>query len=108
MTDQPFAIPALLLFLLSVPLVVGVMPRNRFYGVRTQRTLSEDRVWYPVNRVAGIALMISSGVYGAVAEVWPYDRLASDNFATWGIHLAAFVIPLIGGIGLAMRYAKRL
>lgn len=107
MNDQPFAIPALLLFLLAIPLVAGVMPRNRFYGVRTRRTLSEDRVWYPVNRAAGIAFIISSGVYGAVAAIRPYDRQASDNFTTWGIHLAAFVIPVIISIGLASRYAKR-
>ena len=108
MTDQPFAIPALLLFLLAVPLVVGVIPRNRFYGVRTRRTLSGDSIWYPVNRVAGIAFIMSSLLYGVVTAVRPYDRQASDNFATWGIHLAAFVIPVIISIGLASRYAKRL
>ena len=107
MTDQPFAIPTLLIFLVAVPLVAGVMPRNGFYGVRTQKTLSEDRVWYPINRLAGIALMISSGVYWAVAALRPYERQANDNFATWGIHLAAFVIPLIISLGLAKRYAKK-
>jgi uncharacterized membrane protein len=107
MTDQPFAIPALLFFLAAVPLVVGVIPRNRIYGVRTLKTLSEDRIWYPVNRVAGIALMISSVVYGAVAAVCPYDRLANGNFAVWGIHLAAFVIPLVITVGVVMRFVKR-
>ncbi len=107
MTDQPFAIPALLLFLVAIPLVIGVMPRNRFYGVRTRRTLSDDRVWYSVNRVTGFALMISSVVYGIVAAVRPYDRQASDALATWGIHLAAFVIPVIISIGLAKWYEKR-
>src|ERR1017187_471952 len=107
MTDQPFAIPALLFFLVAVPLVVGVIPRNRIYGVRTLKTLSEDRIWYPVNRVAGITLMISSGVYGAVSVACPYDRLANDNFSTWGTHLAAFVIPLVISIGVATRFAKR-
>jgi quinol-cytochrome oxidoreductase complex cytochrome b subunit len=80
---------------------------NRFYGLRTRRTLSDDRIWYSVNKIAGIAFMISSVVYGVVAAVRPYDRQASDNFATWGIHLAAFVIPLIISIVLASRYEKR-
>ena len=102
MTDQPFAVPALLLFLLAIPLAVGVIPMNRFYGLRNRQwTLSNDHVWYPVNRMAGIAFMISSVVYGVVAAVRPYDRQASNNFATWGIHLAAFVIPLIISIVLA-------
>lgn len=107
MTEQPFAIPSLLLFLLAIPLAAGIVPRNRFYGLRTPRTLSEDRIWYPVNRVAGIALLIASGIYGAVALFRTYDPHAGDSLATWGIHLAAFVAPLIIGIGSALRYAKR-
>src|SRR5690242_7764989 len=107
MTDQPFAIPAALIFLVAVPLVLAVVPRNRFYGVRTRKTLSEDRVWYPVNRIAGIAFMAASGVYGVVATVRPYDRQESDNFAIWGVHLVAFVVPLIISLGVVARYAKR-
>ena len=108
MTDQPFAIPAALFFLVAIPLVLGVIPRNRLYGVRTQKTLSKDRIWYAVNRLAGIALIASSGVYGVVATLWPYDRQASDNFATWGLHLIAFIAPLLCSLGLATRYAKQL
>ena len=93
MTDQPFAVPALLLFLLAIPLAVGVIPMNRFYGLRTRNTLSNNHVWYPVNRMAGIAFMISSGVYGVVAAMRPYDRLASNNFATWAIHFGGLRYP---------------
>lgn len=108
MTSQPFVIPALLLFLAAVPLILGLIPRNRFYGVRTVKTLSDDEVWYPVNRFAAAALMMGSGVYGMVAVLVPYDRLASDGFLNWGIHLAAFVVPIASGLILTMRYAKRL
>jgi uncharacterized membrane protein len=108
MMAQPFLIPAVLLVVVALPLVLGLLPRNRLYGVRTPKTLSDDRVWYRVNRVAGLALLSSSGVYGAVAALRPYDRLAADNFTTWGIHLAAFVVPVILSLGLATQYAKRL
>ena len=107
MTGQPFAVPAALMLVLAVPLVLGVVPRNRFYGMRTRRTLADDAVWYPVNRVAGAALMLASIVYGAVAAGLPYDRMASDGFARWGIHLAAFVVPIAAALGLAAWYAKR-
>ena len=75
MTTQPFAVPALL----AVPLVLGVVPRNRLYGVRTARSLSDDGVWYPANRVAGAAIMIASSVYapvvlGLVAALWYSKR----------------------------------
>jgi hypothetical protein len=49
---------------------------------------------------------MSSAVYGAVALACPYDRRASNNFLTWGIHLIAFVVPLVVGISLAVRYAR--
>jgi uncharacterized membrane protein len=100
--------PAVLLFVVALPLVLGVIPRNRLYGMRTPRTLSDDRVWYRVNRVAGLALVVSSGVYGAVAAIRPYDRLAANNFAIWSIHLAAFVVPVVMSLRLATQYAKRL
>lgn len=108
MINQPFAIPALLLFIVSVPLVLGLIPRNRFYGVRTIKTMSSDRVWYAVNRLVAVALMVGSGIYGLVAVLLPYDRLASDNFGIWGIHLAAFIVPIIISLSLSFWYSRHL
>ena len=108
MLAQPFAIPALLLFAVSVPLVMGVIPRNRLYGFRTKKTLSDDEIWYRVNRLAGIAIMIASGVYAVVAVARPYDRAAADNFSIWLVHLAAFAGSLVVALGVAGWYARRL
>ena len=108
MTNQPFAVPALLLFIAAVPLLLGLIPRNRFYGMRTAKTLSDDKVWYPANRLAAAAVMTGSGVYAVVAALMPYERSVSDNLLTWGIHLAGFAVPLVIGLGLIIRYAKRL
>ena len=47
----------LALIALCVPLILRKVPRNRFYGFRTARTLSSDAVWYPANRIAGTALV---------------------------------------------------
>lgn len=108
MTSQPFAIPELLLFIVAVPLVLGLMPRNRFYGVRTRKSLSDERIWYPLNRLVAAVIMVGSGVYGMVAALLPYDRSASDNFVIWAIHLAAFLVPLVIAVGMAIWYPKRL
>lgn len=106
MTEQPFAIPSAIFFILAVPLVFGLVPRNRYYGVRTVRTLSDDNIWYRTNRIAGVAVMLASTIYGAVAIIVPYHRYAGDNLGEWGIHLAAFVIPLALGLWVAARFAK--
>lgn len=107
MLEQPFAIPALALFILALPLVFSLVPRNRFYGVRTRQTLSDDRTWKRTNRLAGLVIILASAVYAAIALAYPYDRRASDNFSTWGIHLIAFVVPLVVGISVAVRYARQ-
>jgi uncharacterized membrane protein len=108
MFTQPFAIPALVLFIAAIPLVLGVIPRNRIYGFRTRRTLSDDAIWYPVNRFAGFALMAASAVYFAATMIWPYDRAAAENFSVWLRHLAAFAVPLIVGLSVAGWYSKSL
>jgi uncharacterized membrane protein len=45
---------------LSVPMVLGKIPPNRFYGFRTRKTLSNPEVWYRANRLAGIDLIVAS------------------------------------------------
>ena len=52
-----------LVVLFSVPLVLGRVPRNLFYGFRTPKTLSSDAVWYPANRILGRAMIIA-GLFG--------------------------------------------
>jgi len=103
MFTQPFAIPALILFIVGVPLAIGVIPRNRLYGFRTRRTLAYDAVWYPVNRMAGWGIMIATAIYAMVAIAHPYDR----DFAVWLLHLAAFTIPLALALIVSGWYLSR-
>jgi hypothetical protein len=108
MFTQPFAVPALLLFIVALPLILGLIPPNRLYGFRTKKTMSHADVWYRVNRFAGIAIMLASVVYALAAGTWPYDRAAPDNFSVWLLHLAVFAGPLVGGLIAAGSYSKRL
>jgi cytochrome bd-type quinol oxidase subunit 1 len=103
MSTQPFAIPALILFIVAVPLAIGLIPRNRLYGFRTRRTLADDATWFRVNRSAGFGIMIASAIYGAVAMARPYDR----DFSVWLLHLAAFAIPLALAIIVSGWYLNR-
>src|SRR5258706_15810007 len=103
MLTQPFAIPALILFIVSVPLAIGVIPLNRLYGFRTRRTLANDAMWYRVNRFAGVSIILASAIYGAVAVARPYDRA----FSVWLMHLAAFAIPLVLAILVSGWYSSR-
>ena len=105
MISQPFLIPSLLIMLFSIPLVLGIVPRNRVYGIRTCKTLSDDSIWYPANRFGGWALIISSCCSIAAAWIMPYDPM---HFTTFLIPLAGFVLPLTVGVILTLLYCKRL
>ena len=48
-----YAVMGILLILASVPMIIGTVPPNRWYGFRTPRTQSDPKVWYPANRIAG-------------------------------------------------------
>lgn len=93
---------------ISIPLVFGVVPRNRFYGVRTLRTLADDRVWYAANRFCGFGMLLASLVYLATAARLPYVKSAPDNFSVWAVHLAAFVLPIAAAVILTIRHTRKL
>jgi uncharacterized membrane protein len=38
---------------LGVPLFLGRVPPNSCYGCRTTRSLSDEKIWYAINRVTG-------------------------------------------------------
>ena len=108
MTRQPFFVPALLIGIAAIPLILGLVPRNRIYGVRTSKTLSDDRVWYGSNRFGGWAMILSGVVYVVVAYTCPTLELWDENFSLWLLHLGAFVFPLIASVILTLRYARNL
>jgi uncharacterized membrane protein len=56
-----FVVIGALFVALGIPLKNGRVPPNRFYGFRTPRTLTDENVWYPVNRVLGVD-MIRGGI----------------------------------------------
>ena len=76
--------------LLSLPLAFGLIPPNWFYGFRTARTLSDRVLWFRINRFAGWAFVIASGVGAALILVFPHPDFAVLEFAG-PIAMALFV-----------------
>ncbi len=46
----------------GIPMALGMIPPNRFYGYRTRKTFSSRDMWYRANRFAGWAMVISGFV----------------------------------------------
>ncbi len=106
MTGQPFFVPAILIALLAAPLILGLVPRNRVYGVRTRKTLAEDGIWYPANRLGGWLLLASSALYLLISTVVPYEAPAG-SLAAWLLHLGAFVGPLLVSVLWIRQFLSR-
>ena len=90
---------------LGIPLALGKVPPNLFYGFRTPKTLSSPEIWYPANRsmgidmtIAGIVITIASAV---IAVACP--DLVVVAFANLGILLTTLVIVVVRGFAKLRR-----
>ena len=108
MISSPFFIPTVIFLIVSIPLVLGVVPKNRWYGIRTVKTLADDQAWYSANRFGGLAFIVSNLIYLGTSACFPYTKSAPDNFSVWGIHLAAFALPLAISVLLTLRHIRKL
>lgn len=103
-----FMMTGALLCAVSIPLILERVPPNRHYGLRTRKTLSNERVWYAANRVGGRDLLLAGAgvVLSACAVAAAGDHLSPAAAAA----LAAAV--LVAGTSAAALHsisvAKRL
>jgi hypothetical protein len=106
MSSRPFFFPAAVILLVSIPLILGLIPRNWIYGIRIGKTLSDDRTWYAANRFGGWTLLGASAFYLGVAMIFPYSTSAGTALLPWSLHLAAFGGPLLLSVVFIRRYLK--
>ncbi|HYY41306.1 MAG TPA: SdpI family protein, partial [Pyrinomonadaceae bacterium] len=63
-----FIVDGGLLIALGIPLLQGQVSPNSWYGFRTRKSLSDEKIWYAVNRSAGKD-MILAGVLIIVSSI---------------------------------------
>jgi uncharacterized membrane protein len=62
-----FVAAGLVFVALGVPLLRGRVRPNFWYGCRTHKTLSDEKIWYAVNRVTGRDMILGGAVISATA-----------------------------------------
>lgn len=87
----------------SIPLVLGKIPPNGFYGFRTPRTLAEPALWYRANWFAGWALLVAGVVIGLIATMLPPGALDDQ-----GAGFLVIIMPLLVAVALSFGYVGRL
>jgi di/tricarboxylate transporter len=63
-----FTAVAIVFIALSIPLLRGRVRPNPWYGCRTEKTLSDEKVWYAVNRVTG-RVLVAAGIAVVVCSL---------------------------------------
>jgi uncharacterized membrane protein len=58
-----FLISGILMVALAVPLAMGWVRPNLWYGVRVGKTMEDPQLWYAANRVAGRWLTLAGVVF---------------------------------------------
>ena len=102
-----YVLMGLLFVGLAIPLRLNVVPPNHWYGFRTRLTLSDPKIWYPVNAFGGrwlIWIGVATLVAGPVCLLLPESWLAAYMLATSALWVLALIVVLVLGV----RYARRL
>jgi hypothetical protein len=48
----------IVLIIVALPMILGLLPRNWLYGVRTRYSMSSEGAWYRQNVIGGMALLL--------------------------------------------------
>ena len=103
-----FSIVGIIYIGLGIPLLLGRIPPNAWYGCRTQKTLSSDEIWYPVNRVTGRYMIVSggAGILSAFGVLIFRRSLRPNHGAV--ILLVVLVLSVLGMVVESVRAQRKL
>ena len=82
--------------------MLGLVPPNRLYGIRTRETLANRDLWFRANRFAGFALFVAAGASSIVFLVQP--EYASGRSL---VGLLVLLVPLVIAIAACFVYLQR-
>ena len=97
-----FLIGYAVLALVALPLAMRLVPPNPIYGVRTDRTLRDNTLWYNVNAVGGQLLLVAVGISAILLMM--YQGTWLKGF--WA-QLFLFVIPVAAAVGATIYFERK-
>ena len=89
--------------LASIPLIMGIVPRNRLYGFRTRRTLADDTTWFAANRFAGWAIF-----FGALVSAVLIMVIAPEIVARPGYRALLLAGPILLAVAASFLYLRNI
>lgn len=83
-----------LLAILSLPLILGIVPMNRGYGIRIRKAYVSESNWRAINRFGGVVMLI----VGLLLVVFSYETAAMAPPPRSILAPVYLVAPLLVGI----------
>lgn len=102
-----FLFVGVVLFSVGVPLLMEIVKPNWVYGCRTKKTLSNEVLWYKVNRRGGRNFMLAGLITSFASTMLYVLRPALSGDAYTLVLMAVMVVAM--GVALAdtLRYEHR-
>ena len=94
-----FCLVGLLFVGLGIPLILEKVGINDWYGVRTEKTMGDESIWYAANKVAGWDMLMAGCVtlVAALILIFLKDRFAKPATPIL-ITLGVFVLALAAAV----------
>lgn len=104
-----FSLSGLLVTGLAIPMILGKVKPNWWYGFRTPKTLGDEQIWYKANTYAGKLMLITglSWIVGAIVLRYIPAIGGSFELYNWA-YLLLVTIGLAALLILSLRYLRSL
>jgi SdpI/YfhL protein family len=102
-----FVLPGLAV-VFGIPMALGLVPPNRFYGFRTAKTLSSPEIWYPANRVSGWSLVIAGIAALGHNALFRHDHASLPSTTQQVFMSVSTGILLLLGVAYSFWYLRKL
>lgn len=89
---------------LAVPLMLRWVKPNCWYGFRTRKTLSNERVWYEANAYTG-RLLLGLGIFEILAAISLY--FVPGFCANPEAYMQLMTLLMVGGLGILLLLSFR-
>ena len=96
---------ALLMIGLSLPMAMRKVPPNQLYGFRTEKTLSDTKLWYDANQKAGMNL-IAAAILALI--VWAAVELSAGLPKANAVGLPVLLVFLFAGVVVSMIQVQKM
>lgn len=93
--------------LVSIPLILRKIPRNKLYGYRTPATLGDDKIWYEANAYFSWRFLVASVLSACVALVlYDWRGLSPDTFMK--VSIVLLMVPVMFAWPLTVRFVREM